>query len=105
MLRQRSADELVAARSALDEARRQIRRPTSRRAAPEIDAAGRDQWDNVGRRHRAELAARDATIEQQRRRIAELEYEVRRLVTALEVVTALPVREGSGSSTQESGGQ
>jgi hypothetical protein len=95
----------VAARSALDEARRQIRRPTFRTPAPEIDAAGHEQRDNAGRRHRAELAARDATIEQQRRRIAELEYEVRRLVTALEVVTALPVREGSGLSTPEGGGQ
>jgi hypothetical protein len=110
---QRSADELEAARHALEEARRQIQRSPLVRPGPaepfdptriayEMELA--EHRSTIERLHRAELAARDATISHQRVRIAELEYEVRRLVTALQVLAGLPVPEAGGTSTTEDGG-
>lgn len=42
---------------------------------------------------RAELAARDVTIQHQREQIAQLEAGIRRLRTALQVLTGCPVPE------------
>jgi hypothetical protein len=94
----RSAGELDAARTALEQARRQIRWP-SHNASPDGVALGStdigdgtEPGDHRSEKlHRAELMARDVTIGHLRQHIAELEMEVHRLRTALQVVTGLPV--------------
>jgi hypothetical protein len=100
--RQRWEDELAAARNALEEARRQVARsapgteePTEAfdpaRAAYEMELA--EHRSTTERLHRAELAARDRTIRYQQARIDELEAEVGRLRTALQVLTGLGLPE------------
>jgi len=100
--RQRWADELAAARNALEEARRQAARsapgteePTEAfdpaRVAYEMELA--EHRSTTERLHRAELAARDLTIGYQQARIDELEAEVGRLRTALQVLTGLGLPE------------
>ena len=109
---QRSADEMEAARSGLEEARRRIRVPhpasgehveslESTRIAYEMELA--EHRSTTERLHSAELAARDLTIEHQRDRIAELEAEVRRLRTALQVLTGRPIPELQVTSSPEVG--
>ena len=74
----RSADDLAAARGALDEARRLIGRPRalegesleSTRIAYEMELA--EHRSTTERAHRAELAAKDASIAQQRYEITDL---------------------------------
>ena len=53
------------------------------------------------RLHRTELATRDLTIAHQQERIAELEAEVLRLRTALQVLTGRPVPETGTSCPAE----
>ena len=91
--RQRWADELAAARNALEEARRQAARsapgteePTEAfdpaRVAYEMELA--EHRSTTERLHRVELAARDLTIGYQQASIEELQAEVGRLRTALQ---------------------
>ncbi len=104
----RLADDLAIARSALDEARRRIGRPRmsaaegesleSTRIAYEMELA--EHRSTTERAHRAELAAKDATIAQQRyeitdlrRRLAESEADAYRLRVALQVLTGRPLPE------------
>ncbi len=102
----RSDDDLAAARGALDEARRLIRWPRvlegdsleSTRIAYEMELA--EHRSTTERAHRAELAAKDATIAQQRyeitdlrRRLAESEADAYRLRVALQVLTGRPLPE------------
>ena len=102
----RSADDLAAVRGALDEARRLIRWPRapegesleSTRIAYEMELA--EHRSTTERAHRAELAAKDATIAQQRyeisdlrRRLAESEADAYRLRVALQVLTGRPLPE------------
>ena len=100
--RQRWADELAAARNALEEARRQAARsalgteePTEAfdpaRVAYEMELA--EHRSTTERLHRAELAARDLTIGYQQASIEELQAEVGRLRTALQVLTGLGLPE------------
>jgi preprotein translocase subunit SecA len=101
-----SADDLAAARGALDEARRLIGRPRalegesleSTRIAYAMELA--EHRSTTERAHRAELAAKDATIAQQRyeitdlrRRLAESEADIYRLRIALQVLTGRPLPE------------
>jgi HAMP domain-containing protein len=96
--RPRSAEELEAARGALEEARRQIARgmlvgwgPAESLGATEIayQMELAEHRSTTERAHRAELAARELTIEHQQARIDELEAEVGRLRTALQVLIGL----------------
>ncbi|MGC8628368.1 MAG: hypothetical protein ACP5VR_12625 [Acidimicrobiales bacterium] len=99
---ERSAEEVGTARARLEEARRRIHVPHKPRddqavsletaqVAYEMELA--EHRDTQERLHKAELAARDLTIEHQRRQVAELEAEVRRLRIALQVLTGRPVPE------------
>jgi hypothetical protein len=102
----RSAEDLAAALGALDEARRLIGRPRtlegesleSTRIAYEMELS--EHRSTTERAHRAELAAKDATIAQQRyeitdlrRRLAESEADAYRLRVALQVLTGRPLPE------------
>jgi hypothetical protein len=108
--RQRSADELQALRRALEEAvarSAQRRREHSEANEPldptamayEMELA--EHRSTIERLHRAELAARDVMIEHQQARIAELEAEVGRLRTALQVLTGRPLPEAGLTSSPE----
>jgi hypothetical protein len=89
------AKDLEAARTALQHARaphgqRQFGPEgslDSTQVAYEMELA--EHRSTIERLHRAELAARDVTIGYQQDRIAELEAEVSRLRTALQVLTGL----------------
>lgn len=107
---QRSADELRALRRALEEA--VARSAQRRREHPEADEPLdptaiayemelAEHRSTIERLHRAELAARDVTIEHQQARIAELEAEVGRLRTALQVLTGRPLPEAGLTSSPE----
>ena len=96
--RPRWPDELAAARTALEEARRQRARsaPGTEEPAEAFDPARvayemelAEHRSTTQRLHRAELAARDLTIGYKQARIVELEAEVGRLRTALQVLTGL----------------
>jgi DNA repair exonuclease SbcCD ATPase subunit len=89
---------LEAARKALEEAQRRAHRlsPTTSepgdtfdpaRVAYEMELA--EHRNTAERLQRAELAVRDVTIQYQQARIEELEAEVARLRTALQVLTGL----------------
>jgi hypothetical protein len=89
------AKELEAARTALEHAR-VPRRPGRAGTADSLDSAQvayemelAEHRSTLERLHRAELGARDVTIGYQQERIAELEAEVSRLRTALQVLTGL----------------
>jgi hypothetical protein len=112
--RQRWADELAAARNALEEARRQAARsapgteePTEAfdpaRVAYEMELA--EHRSTTERLHRAELAARDLTIDYQRASIEELQAEVGRLRTALQVLTGLGLPETKPTGQPKAGEQ
>jgi hypothetical protein len=112
--RQRWADELAAARSALEEARRQAARSASgseepteafdpARVAYEMELA--EHRSTTERLHRAELAARDLTIGYQQARIDELDAEVGRLRTALQVLTGLGLPETKPTDQSKAGEQ
>jgi hypothetical protein len=112
--RQRWEDELAAARNALEEAKRQVARsapgteePTEpfdpARVAYEMELA--EHRSTTERLHRAELAARDLTISYQQARIEELEAEVGRLRTALQVLTGLGLPETKPTGQPEAGEQ
>ena len=99
---QRSADGVEAARSGLEEARRRIHvaHPASGEPAESLESTQiayemelAEHRDTRERLYRAELAARDLTIAHQREQIAQLEAEIRRLRTALQVLTGRPVPE------------
>jgi chromosome segregation ATPase len=102
------AKELEAARTALEHARAP-RRPGRVETADSLDSPQvayemelAEHRSTLERLHRAELAARDVTIGYQQDRIAELEAEVSRLRTALQVLTGL----GSpGGETLRSGSE
>ena len=112
--RQRWADELAAARNALEEARRQAARsapgteePTEAfdpaRVAYEMELA--EHRSTTERLHRAELAARDLTIGYQQPSIEELQAEVGRLRTALQVLTGLGLPETKPTGQPKTGEQ
>ena len=112
--RQRWADELAAARNALEEARRQPARsapgteePTEAfdpaRVAYEMELA--EHRSTTERLHRAELAARDLTIGYQQASIEELQAEVGRLRTALQVLTGLALPETKPTGQPKTGEQ
>jgi chromosome segregation ATPase len=103
---QRSPEEIAAAREALSEARRRMHLPLrgfagdesleSTRIAYEMELA--EHRSTTERAHRAEIAAKDATIAQLRyevkdfrRRLAQTEAEADRLRTALQVLTGRPL--------------
>ncbi len=112
--RQRWADELAAARNALEEARRQAalsapgtEEPTEAfdpaRVAYEMELA--EHRSTTERLHRAELAARDLTIGYQQASIEELQAEVGRLRTALQVLTGLGLPETKPTGQPKAGEQ
>ena len=104
------ADELQALRRALEQAvarsaQRRRERPEANEPldptaiAYEMELA--EHRSTIERVHRAELAARDVTIEHHQARIAELEAEVGRLRTALQVLTGRPLPEVGLTSSAE----
>jgi hypothetical protein len=107
--RQRWEDELAAARNALEEARSQVARSAPgteeafdpARVAYEMELA--EHRSTTERLHRAELAARDLTIGYQQARIEELEAEVVRLCTALQVLTGLGLPETKPTGQPKAG--
>jgi hypothetical protein len=100
------AKDLEAARTALERARAPQRpaRPggseslDSTQVAYEMELA--EHRSTLERLHRAELAARDLTIGYQQARIDELEAEVGRLRTALQVLTGLGLPETDPASSE-----
>jgi len=104
---QRSPEDVAAAREALNEARRLMHLPPrditgggesleSTRIAYEMELA--EHRSTTERAHRAELAAKDATIarlqyeaKDLRRRLAESEADADRLRIALQVLTGRPL--------------
>jgi hypothetical protein len=107
---QHLAEELQPLRRALEEA--VARSAQRRRERPEADGPLdptaiayemelAEHRSTIERLHRAELAARDVMIEHQQARIAELEAEVGRLRTALQVLTGRPLPEAGLTSSPE----
>ena len=112
--RQRWEDELAAARNALEEARRQAARsaPRVRRADRGLRPSPRRLRDGACRAPQhyrtappRRVAARDLTIGYQQARIDELEAEVGRLRTALQVLTGLGLPETKPTDQPKAGEQ
>jgi hypothetical protein len=112
----RSEQETDAALAAIREGLRRLGRPPSTAnddldptlVAYEMELA--EHRSTLERLHRSELTARDGTIRHQRTRIIELEAEVARLRTALQVLAGLapPGSEGPSRGTEareEAGGE